>query len=87
VLHAEFPNSPGWSLQGVPTVVLEVTLSAKGEVEETSVLRDIPSVTPQALAVVGSWRFMPATWNGHPVPSKIILAFVFRPFAIHSFRW
>jgi len=62
------------------TVVLEVTLGAKGEAEEIKVLRDVPPFTANAKAVVEDWRFMPATFNGRPIRSKILLAFVSPPF-------
>jgi hypothetical protein len=61
-------------------VVLEVTLSAKGKAEAIKVLRDLPPFTAGAEAVVGDWRFMPAAFNGHPVRSKILLAFVSPPY-------
>lgn len=79
VLHAAFPSYSGENAVYPVTVVLEVALSARGKVKEVKVLRDVPGATDDAEAVVGDWRFMPATWNGHPVPSNIVLAFVFRP--------
>ncbi|MGO8789643.1 MAG: TonB family protein [Terriglobia bacterium] len=76
VIHAAFPNYPANTVV-VGTVVLEVTLSATGKVGEIKVLRDLPPLTEEAKAAAGDWRFMPATFNGEPVRSKIILAFVF----------
>jgi hypothetical protein len=61
------------------TAVLEITLSAKGEAEEIKVLIDCLPLTEPAKDAVGDWRFMPATFNGNPVPSKIVLAFVSTP--------
>ena len=80
VTRAAFPPfHPGYTLtEG--TVVLEVALSAKGDAEEIKVLRDLPPFTANAKAVLEDWRFMPATFNGHPVRSKILLAFVSPPF-------
>ena len=76
VTRAGFPPfHPGYTFaQGA--VVLEVTLSAKGEAEDINVLRDLPPFTAYAKVVVGDWRFVPATLSGHPVRSKILLAFV-----------
>ena len=76
VIHAAFPDYPG-SAVAFGTVVLEVTLSKKGEAEEVKVLRDRAPFTAEAKAVVGDWRFMPATINGAPLRSNILLAFVF----------
>jgi outer membrane biosynthesis protein TonB len=59
--------------------MLEVTLSAKGEAEEVRVLRALTPLTVEAEAVLGKWQFMPATFNGHPVRPKVVLAFVFSP--------
>jgi hypothetical protein len=79
VIRAVFPKHPESSIVNAVTVVLEVTLSEKGAAGEAKVLRDFPPLTAEAEAAVGDWRFMPATYNGRPVPSKIILAFMFRP--------
>lgn len=78
VMHAAFPNYP-YNTVVWGTVVLEVTLGAKGETEEVQVLRDLTPLTAEAKAVLEQWRFMPATFNGHPVRSQIVLAFVFSP--------
>jgi outer membrane biosynthesis protein TonB len=78
VTHAVFPKYP-YNTVIAGSVVLEVTLSATGKAQETKVLRDLPPLTAEAKAVVGDWRFMPATFNGHPVRSRIVLAFVSRP--------
>jgi hypothetical protein len=79
VLHAVFPNYPANNVVFAVTVVLEVTLSVTGKAENVNVLRDVPPATAEVVPVVGEWRFMPATLNGHPVPSKVVLAFVLRP--------
>ena len=62
------------------TAALEVTLSAKGEVENVNIIRNVPPFTQTAEAVLKDWRFMPATYNGHPIESKILLAFVSPPY-------
>jgi hypothetical protein len=77
VIRATFPNYPDETV-AIGTVVLEATLSAAGKGGEIKVLRDIPLLTEEAKAAVGDWRFMPATFNGNPVRSKIVLAFVFQ---------
>jgi hypothetical protein len=78
VLHAEFPKYTTTTFAS-GAVVLEVALNEKGEAGEAKVLLDLPPFTEEAKAVVGQWRFMAATLNGKPVPSKIVLAFVSRP--------
>ena len=78
VIHAEFPKYTV-STFAAGAVVLEVTLNEKGEAGEAKVLRDLPPFTDEAKDVVGEWRFMPAAYNGKPVPSKIVLAIVSPP--------
>lgn len=80
VTRAVFPRYPDTTVVA-GAVVLEVTLSEKGEAENVKVLRDLPPLTDEAKAVVGSFQFMAATFNGKPIPSKIVLAFVSQPLA------
>jgi periplasmic protein TonB len=78
VIHAEFPRYTTTTFTA-GAVVLLVNLNEKGEAGESKVLLDLPPFTGEAKAVLGQWRFMAATFNGKPVPSKIVLAFVSRP--------
>jgi hypothetical protein len=80
VLLAAFPlpTYPATTVLAGATA-LEVPLSEKGEAGEIKVLRDLPPLTEAAKAVVKKWRFMPAAFNGRPVPSKIVLVFVAGP--------
>jgi hypothetical protein len=61
-------------------IVLEVLLSAKGEAKEIKVLYDLPPFTAGAEAAVGDWRFIPASFNGRPVQSNVLLVFVSPPY-------
>jgi len=61
------------------TVVLEVSIDAHGNVASVKVIRGIPSLTETALAAVKRWKFRPAKFNGHPIPSKLPVAFAFVP--------
>jgi len=79
VTHAAFPNYPDNTVIS-GSVVLEINLSANGQAEKVKVLADLPPLTAAAQAVVPQWRFSPASFSGDPVPSRIILAFVFSPF-------
>ena len=67
------PNSVG-----VGTVVLDVTIDKYGAVKKTDVIRDVPSLTPEAIAAVKRWTINPATFNGKAIVSKLVVAFVFR---------
>ena len=74
------------------SLVLEVALDEKGEAEDVKVLRALPTYTEGAPAAVADivktavkdWRFIPATFNGHSVPSKIVLTFVSPPVVINN---
>jgi len=77
VIRAAFPNYPPTTIVS-GTVVLEVALSATGKAGEVKVLHGLPPLTAEAKAVVGDWRFMAATFNGRPISSRIVLAFVFQ---------
>ncbi|HEV2288185.1 MAG TPA: energy transducer TonB [Candidatus Acidoferrales bacterium] len=61
------------------TVVLEVNISANGNVESVKVIRGIPSLTETALTAVKKWKFRPAKFDGRAVPSKLPVAFAFVP--------
>jgi len=85
VTRAAFPKYP-YDTFVAGSVTLEVSLDEKGEAEKVRVLRDLPPLTEETTAVVGDWRFMPATFNGRPIQSKIVLAFVFRPPIVNNVR-
>lgn len=55
------------------TVWLEVRLDARGKQVELQVLRSstVPSLDQAALAAVRKWQFLPETYNGVGVPSRV----------------
>jgi TonB family protein len=59
-------------------VVLEATVNKAGKVGSRKVLRDVPPFTATAIQAVGDWRFIPATLDGRPLDSEVVLAFSFR---------
>ena len=61
------------------TVVLDVTVDNNGRVKKIGVIRDVPSLTPGAIAAVKRWTIKPATLLSKAITSKLIVAFVFRP--------
>ena len=67
------PNSVG-----VGTVVLDVTIDKYGVIKKTDVIRDVPSLTPEAIAAVKRWTINAATFNGKAIASKLVVAYVFR---------
>ena len=77
LLAASFAAYPRKSLDG-GTVVLDVTISNTGRVKGVSVIRRSASFTRTAVAAVKRWSFKPGTFEGLPIASKTIVAFVFR---------
>jgi TonB family protein len=76
VTRATLPPFPYGALQN-GTVILQAIVNEEGKVEHTAVLRDSAPFEPTALRAVAGWRFLPATLNGAPMKSAVVLAFVF----------
>ena len=60
-------------------VVLDASLNDRGAITGSTVVRDIPSLTPAATSSIQSWKFTPASRQGKPEPSVLRVAVVFRP--------
>ena len=60
-------------------VTLAVNLDATGQIMNIQTLRDIPTVTTQATLALQNWTYAPASLNGKPVPSTLIVHIVFDP--------
>jgi len=70
VVRPEYPrNAREIGTEG--TVVLELFLSATGEVEAVEVLEGEVSLAKAAVAAARQWKFKPAYRNGKPIPAKI----------------
>jgi TonB family protein len=63
----------------VGTVVLEVTVGEKGEVEDVRPIREIASLTEVAVESVKKWQFKPAMRRGKPIQSRTVVAVTFIP--------
>ncbi len=70
------PSYPANTVAG-GTVVLEVTVSASGEVKDVRVLQKAGGFTQEAIAAVRKWKFKPASLDGKPVTASIPAAFSF----------
>jgi outer membrane biosynthesis protein TonB len=77
VTRATFPM-PTANALWPGTVILEASINEAGKAQSTRVLRDAPPFTTGAIKAIEDWRFMPATLNGRPVESKVVLVFCFR---------
>jgi TonB family protein len=63
----------------VGTVVLEITVSEKGAVEDVWPIREIQSLTETAVKSVRKWQFKPALLDGQPTRSRTVVAVTFNP--------
>jgi Gram-negative bacterial TonB protein C-terminal len=48
-----------------------------GGVAKVKVIRDVPSLTPEAIKAVKAWGFSPAAFQGQPIAAHVVVAFVF----------
>jgi hypothetical protein len=76
ILAASFATFPVNSISS-GAVVLEVSIGSTGGVTKVHTISGAKPFKTQALAALKSWRFGPATFQSNPVPSDIIIAFVF----------
>jgi outer membrane biosynthesis protein TonB len=60
------------------TVVLNVTLDTNGNAAKVLTLLDVPPLTASAIAALKNWNFTAATYEGKPIQSHEVVAFVFR---------
>jgi len=82
VVSAAFSEYP---VNGVAfgSVVLEATVDEGGAVKDIKALREIASLTSQALQALKKWEFSPAELDGQRVPAKVAVAFVYK-LPVHS---
>jgi hypothetical protein len=59
-------------------VAFSVSIGAGGEVGKINVLQDVPPFTDGAKESLRGWKFSPASFNGRPEDSVMLVAFVFR---------
>jgi hypothetical protein len=60
-------------------VVLDVTIDKTGKTRKPSPVRSVPSLTSLATDALNGWTVNAATFQQKSIPSKLIVAFVFRP--------
>ncbi len=65
-------------------VTFAINLDATGQIMNIQTLRDIPTVTTQATIALQNWTYAPASLNGKPVPSTLIVNIVFDPAFLES---
>ena len=58
-------------------VVLDILVGSSGKVGKVHVVRGVQSLTQQATTAVKTWTFSAATFQGTPISSHMVIAFVF----------
>jgi periplasmic protein TonB len=76
VISTVEPSYPANTVAG-GTVVLTVTVSPSGEIEDVQVLQGAKGFTQQAKEAIRKWKFKPASLDGKPVAASIPVAFSF----------
>lgn len=76
--NASYANYPPNTVAS-GTVVLQVHVSASGQVGKVQVLRGHGVLSGPAAAAVKTWSFAPATYKGKALSSNVVVAFVFAP--------
>jgi TonB family protein len=76
VISTVEPSYPANTVAG-GTVILKVTVSSSGEIEDVRVLQEAKGFTQQAIDAVRKWKFEPAKLDGKPVTASIPVAFSF----------
>jgi hypothetical protein len=85
------PKHPGYAPAGIlavayannintvttASVVAQISLDAAGQVAGTQVLYGKDPFTAQALEAFKKWQFQAATLDGKPVPSDVVVAYIF----------
>jgi hypothetical protein len=76
ITAASYATYPAMSVSS-GAVVLDVVVGSSGKVAKVHVVRGVQSLTPQATNAVKTWTFSAATFQGTPISSHMVIAFVF----------
>jgi TonB family protein len=71
-------NSVAWG-----SVVVQVTVDGSGDVKAVEFLHGMPGFNDLVSDALKKWRFQAATFDGKPVTSKTVVAFIFQSPAAH----
>jgi Gram-negative bacterial TonB protein C-terminal len=77
LLTATFAPYPSGG-RGAGAVVLDLGISGTGTIGPVVVRRDVPTLTATAEAAVKNWTFSAAIYGNTTIPSKVVVAMVFR---------
>jgi TonB family protein len=78
-ISGALPSTPSPNVIGWIEETLEVVVDATGRVGGMTPLRASPLPSDPLVPAVSDWRFRPAVDQGRMVPSRVLVAAVFRP--------
>jgi TonB family protein len=81
VMSSPQPEStpPGGQYRYQGTVILQVDVDDRGNVSHAEVRKPLGyGLDEKAVAAVQTWKFRPATLNGRPIPSRVVVEVTFR---------
>jgi hypothetical protein len=76
ITAASYATYPAMSVSA-GAVVLDVVIGSSGAIAKVHVVRGVQNLTPQATKAVKTWSFIAATFQGVPISSHMVIAFVF----------
>jgi outer membrane biosynthesis protein TonB len=76
ITAASYATYPAMSVSSA-AVVLDVVVGSSGKVAKVHIVRGVQSLTPQATKALKAWKFSAATFQGTPISSHVVIAFVF----------
>jgi TonB family protein len=78
-VHKVLPEYPDAMRTVEGTVMLQALVGADGLVQDTKIVKSVPSLDPLAVAAVRQWRFKPAMTAGKPVAVWVAVPVKFPP--------
>jgi TonB family protein len=79
LVGGSLPLTPAPNVVARIEEILQVVVDVTGGVGQMTPLRASPLPADPLIPAVGGWRFQPAIDNGRAVPSRVLVAAVFRP--------
>jgi hypothetical protein len=78
IISVAYANE-AYAMMSTGSVVAQVSVDEEGKATSTQILYGSAPLAGLALEAFGKWQFQAAIFNGKPMPSKIVLAYVFPP--------
>jgi TonB family protein len=83
-LSGTLPSAPPPTVVGWIEEMVEVEVDARGFVDRATLVRANSRGASRAVPAVADWRFDPATDTTGPVPTRVLVAAIFRPPSLYD---